>query len=148
MKTRLFQAELWLGRPIDEVFKFFADAANLQTLTPEWIHFTILTPRPISIRKGTIIDYRLRIHGIPVRWQTEITAWEPPHRFVDEQRRGPYRQWIHEHCFEEQRGGTRMIDVVRYAVHGGWLIERLFVRRDIERIFAFRRRQLEQRFGK
>ena len=146
MRTSLFQMEIWLPRPVQEVFGFFADASNLQGLTPKWLHFTILTPPPLNIQKGTIIDYRLRIHAIPVYWRTEITAWEPPNRFVDEQRRGPYRQWIHEHRFEAHGTGTKMVDSVKYAVLGGWLVEKLFVRRDIERIFAFRREQLKRRF--
>jgi ligand-binding SRPBCC domain-containing protein len=138
--------EIWLPRPVQEVFGFFADASNLQELTPKWLYFTILTPPPLNIQKGTIIDYRLRIHWIPVYWRTEITAWEPPNRFVDEQRRGPYRQWIHEHRFEAHGTGTKMVDSVKYEVPGGWLVEKLLVRRDIERIFAFRREQLKRRF--
>ena len=87
MSPRAFCSELWLRRPLQEVFDFFADARNLQALTPDWLHFSILTPAPIVMRPGTIIDYRLKLHGLPIRWQSEITAWEPPHRFVDEQRR-------------------------------------------------------------
>jgi ligand-binding SRPBCC domain-containing protein len=90
------------------------------------------------MKAGTLIDYRLRIRGLPVRWQTEITAWQPPHRFVDEQKRGPYRLWVHEHRFESKAGGTLCTDHVRYAVPGGEWVHRLFVRRDVERIFAFR----------
>jgi ligand-binding SRPBCC domain-containing protein len=99
------------------------------------------------MQKGCLIDYQLRVRGIPVRWRSEITAWEPPHRFVDEQRRGPYRLWMHEHVFEEHPEGTRVIDRVRYAVPGGQIIDRLFVRRDIETIFAFRRQKLLQVFS-
>lgn len=136
-----------MPRPREEVFAFFADAGNLQTITPAWLRFEILTPRPIAMRRGALIDYRLRLHGWPVRWQTEITAWEPPHRFVDEQRRGPYRQWIHEHGFMDQDGGTLCWDSVKYSVPGGELVHRLFVRRDIERIFAFRASKLCDLFG-
>jgi ligand-binding SRPBCC domain-containing protein len=85
------------------------------------------------MRPGAVIDYRLRLHGFPIRWQTEITSWEPPFRFVDEQRRGPYLLWIHEHRFEPLDGGTRVEDYVRYRPPGGWLVERLFVRRDVTR---------------
>lgn len=136
-----------LPRPLGELFPFFADAGNLDVITPPWLRFAILTPRPIEMKVGTRIDYRLRVHGLPVRWQSEITAWQPPHRFVDEQRRGPYRAWSHEHTFTEQNGGTLVADHVRYAVLGGALIERLFVRRDIATIFAYRQQKLAALFG-
>jgi ligand-binding SRPBCC domain-containing protein len=148
MKIFTFTSELWLPRPVAEVFAFFGDAANLQAITPAWLNFEILTPAPIHIQRGALIDYRLRIRGIPIRWQTEITDWEPPHRFVDVQRRGPYRQWIHEHRFVAHNGGTRCFDSVRYAVAGGELIHRLFVKPDVGRIFQFRAERLRERFGK
>lgn len=144
------RSELWLPRPLSEVFPFFADARNLQRITPPWLSFEVLTPAPIEMRPGTRIDYRLRVHGVPLRWQSEITAWEPPYRFVDEQRRGPYRLWHHEHTFREQNGGTLCGDVVQYASRGGPLrplIEALFVRRDVDRIFRYRREVLEREFG-
>ncbi len=147
MTIHHFHAELWLPRPAAEIFAFFADASNLQALTPDWVNFEILTPKPICLHGGALIDYRLRIHGWPVRWQTEITAWEPPLYFVDEQKRGPYRLWQHEHRFTPQNGGTLCTDEVHYSVLGGELTNRLFVRRDVEKIFAFRRRQLGERFG-
>ncbi len=143
----VYRSESWLPRPVEEIFAFFGDAQNLQTLTPPWLNFSILTPGPIAMRPGAIIDYRLRLRGIPIRWRTEITAWDPPHRFVDEQRRGPYRLWIHEHRFTARDGGTEASDFVRYAVPGGRLVNRFFVRPDIERIFAFRRRKLLELFG-
>lgn len=141
-----FTSELWLPRPRDEVFPFFAAAANLEAITPPWLSFRILQSTPPAMGQGALIDYRLRIRGIPVRWRSEITAWEPPVRFVDEQRKGPYRAWVHEHRFEERDGGTLVFDRVRYAVPGGRLVDRLFVRRDIEAIFAYRRQQLLDRF--
>jgi ligand-binding SRPBCC domain-containing protein len=147
MKERIFETQQWLPRPMEAVFEFFADAGNLQVLTPPWLNFCILTPQPLSLGVGALIDYRLRVHGIPVSWQTEITCWEPPHRFVDEQKQGPYRLWIHEHRFVSERDGTSIIDHVRYAPPGGWLVDRIFVRRDIERIFAFRRTKLLELFG-
>ena len=145
----LFQleAELWLPRAREQVFPFFADAFNLETLTPPWLKFEVLTPHPIPMRAGLRIDYRLRLLGLPLRWQSEITAWEPPRRFVDEQRRGPYRVWIHEHSFEEQDGGTLARDAVRYAVVGGSPVNQLFVRPDLEKIFRFRQETLRDRFG-
>ena len=106
MRTHEFRCELWLPRPLGEVFSFFADAGNLELLTPPQLNFNILTPRPLEMRVGLLIDYRLRVRGIPLRWQSEITAWEPPPRFVDEERLGPYRLWQHEHLFEERDGGT------------------------------------------
>jgi ligand-binding SRPBCC domain-containing protein len=96
---------------------------------------------------GLLIDYRMRIHGIPVRWQSEITLWDPPRRFVDEQRRGPYRLWIHEHTFEAEGNSTLVRDRVQYAVPGGWLVQRLFVGRDVGRIFAYRRQKLAEVFS-
>ncbi len=147
LSPSLFTAELWLPAPPPELFSFFADARNLEQITPGWLKFSILTPTPIVMRPGALIDYRLRLHGFPVRWRTEITAWDPPDRFVDEQRRGPYRLWIHEHRFVERDGGTLATDLVKYAVPGGRLVERLFVRRDIEAIFQFRREKLRAIFG-
>lgn len=144
---RTFETELWLPRKREEVFQFFAEAGNLEALTPPWLSFAILTPQPVKLKAGALIDYRLRLHGLSLRWQTEITAWEPPRRFVDEQRRGPYRLWVHEHLFEERDGGTLARDHVQYAAPGGWLVERLFVRRDIRRIFEFRRAKLASLFG-
>ena len=147
MPEQLFETELWLPRPRAEVFEFFSNAHNLETITPPFLKFTLSTPAPIEMRAGTLIDYRLRIRGLPVRWRTLISAWEPPFRFVDEQVRGPYRQWIHTHTFTERDGGTMMCDSVRYIVPGGVLIDRWIVRPDIERIFAFRSEWMLKHFG-
>jgi ligand-binding SRPBCC domain-containing protein len=140
-----FTSEVWLPRPRDEVFQFFSEAANLEALTPPWLHFEILTPT-IALRPGVRIDYRLRLYGIPLRWQSEIARFEPPDLFVDEQRRGPYKRWVHTHSFAEERGGTRVSDVVDFEVPFGWLVG-WFVMRDVRRIFAFRTQALAQRFG-
>ncbi|MGD2154896.1 MAG: SRPBCC family protein [Gemmatimonadales bacterium] len=134
----LLEARTELARPLDEVFDFFANAHNLEALTPAFLRFEILTPDPIILRKGTIIDYRLRLRGIPVRWRSEISVWEPPHRFVDTQLRGPYRWWIHEHRFEPAGRGTLMTDRVEYGVLGGDIVHGLFVAPDLRRIFAYR----------
>jgi hypothetical protein len=143
----VLQTELWLPRRPDDVFPYFADAGNLQELTPDWLHFVILTPLPVEMRAGTLLDYRLRLHRIPIRWRTEITVWEPPHRFVDSQLRGPYRAWIHEHTFERSRGGTLVRDRVTYAVPGGRLINGWLVEPDLRRIFTFRRDVMVRRFA-
>jgi ligand-binding SRPBCC domain-containing protein len=147
MKTFELHRELWLPQPLDHVFPFFADAANLELLTPPWLSFEILSPRPISMGVGTLIDYRLRLRGIPLRWRSEISAWEPPFRFVDRQVRGPYRLWEHEHRFESRDGGTLASDHVRYAVLGGTLANRLFVAPDLARIFDYRTAKMHELFA-
>ena len=139
------RTEIWLPAPRHEVFGFFSRAENLQTLTPEWLHFSILTAAPIEMQRGTIIDYRIGVHGLPMRWQSEISTWDPPHVFVDEQRRGPYRRWIHTHRFVEANGGTLVQDEVDFAVLGGVLVAP-FVTRDLRRIFLHRHRRLAERF--
>ncbi len=135
-----------LPRSLAEVFDFFSDAGNLDRLTPPWLHFEILTPRPIEMKVGALIDYRLRLRGLPIRWQSEISDWNPPHRFVDEQRRGPYRLWHHTHTFAEVDGGTAVRDIVRYRVPGGALANALFVRRDVRKIFGYRQQKLAALF--
>lgn len=147
MRIHEFQSELWLPLPPDELFPFFADAGKLDAITPPWLHFHIVTPRPIDLRAGTLIDYTLRVRGLPLRWRTLIREWQPPLRFVDEQVRGPYRCWIHLHTFEPREGGTLVRDSVQYAVPFDWLLHRWFVRPDIERIFHFRAMALRSRFG-
>lgn len=147
MKEFILQTEVWLPRPRDEVFPFFGEARNLETLTPRWLKFEVLTPMPIVMRAGTLIDYRIRVHGIPIRWRTEIAEWEPPHRFLDVQLRGPYTLWRHTHTFEERDGGTLCADQVRYRPRGGALMNWLFVRRDVERIFRYRQQRMNEMFG-
>lgn len=142
-----FESELWLPHPPETLFSFFSDARNLEFLIPPLLHFRVLSPGPIEMKVGTRIDYRLSLHRIPLRWQSEITVWDPPRRFADEQRRGPYRRWIHTHRFVAKDGGTLVMDDVAYAVFGGTLVDRLFVRPDVERIFAYRARQLVAKFG-
>lgn len=143
-----FDAELWLPRSRDEVFPFFSEARNLEVLTPPWLKFEVLTPAPIVMRPGTLIDYRIKVHGVPIRWRTEITDWEPPHRFVDVQLHGPYTLWHHTHLFTESEGGTLCRDEVRYRPRGGALMNWLFVRRDVERIFQYRQQRLLEVFPK
>lgn len=137
-------------RPLAEVFPFFADAANLERITPASLRFEILTPLPIEMRPGALIDYRIRTNGIPRRWRTLIEVYEPGRRFVDVQLRGPYELWRHLHEFEEAPGGTRILDRVEYALPFGplgRLVHALFVRRMLEGIFDHRRKVLEEMFG-
>jgi hypothetical protein len=147
MKRYFLNSEQWIPSKREEVFAFFADPLNLEILTPAWLRFEILNPGAILMERGTRIDYRLLLHGVPMRWQSEIAVWEPPRRFIDEQRRGPYRVWIHEHTFEVHDGGTQVRDHVEYSVRGGAIILRLFVRRDLEKIFSFRREKLMEIFN-
>jgi ligand-binding SRPBCC domain-containing protein len=141
-----FSSRQIVKAPLDQVFAFFSDAGNLGRLTPPWLKFEILTPRPIEMAAGALIDYRLRWHGIPMRWRTEIEVWEPGVRFVDRQIRGPYRLWRHEHLFEQHRGGTLVEDKIAYAAIGGRLAHSLVVNRDVETIFNYRREALEAIF--
>jgi ligand-binding SRPBCC domain-containing protein len=128
------------GRP-EAVFGFFADARNLEAITPPLLRFRLVTPEPVVMGAGTRIRYRLRVHGVPVSWLTEITRWEPPHRFVDEQLAGPYALWHHTHTFQAAGEETIMRDVVRYRIGFGplgALANALLVRRDLDRIFDYR----------
>ncbi len=146
MTLHTYRQELWLPADRRSVFSFFSDARNLETITPPWLNFEILTPGEIRMQAGALIDYRLRVRRIPLRWQTEITLWEPMQRFVDEQRRGPYRLWRHTHTFSDLDGGTLCRDEVEYAVPGGWFFNWLLVRRDVEAIFAYRTAALGRQF--
>lgn len=149
MEHVLTREQVLPGTPA-EVFGFYGDASNLEAITPAWLSFRIVTPRPIHMAPGTLIEYRLRLHGLPIRWLTRIEAWEPGRRFVDVQLRGPYRIWHHTHSFEAHRDGTLVRDRVRYALPLGPLGElahRLTVRRDLERIFDHRVGAVAQRLG-
>jgi ligand-binding SRPBCC domain-containing protein len=129
--------------PREAAFAFFADASNLQRLTPGWVQFSILTPLPIVMRIGVEIDYRIRLHGVPLAWTSRIDVWDPGHRFVDRQIAGPYLWWRHEHRFESAGVATRVIDEVEYVPRAAWLTSRM-VRRDVERIFRYRQGALQQ----
>ncbi len=147
MRVRYFESDLWLPRSREEIFAFFSDPRNLDAITPPRLRFRILTPGSIEMKTGALIDYKLRIRGFPVRWRTRIAAWEPPVRFVDEQVRGPYRLWVHEHGFESRDGGTLVRDRIRYAVPFDILVHELLVRPDVAQIFAYRTEWLRRRFG-
>ena len=129
--------------PIDKVFEFFADPSNLEELTPDWLNFNIVSPQPLGIGLGATIDYRLRVHRVPIAWQSEIIKWHPPSLFVDVQNKGPYRHWEHIHEFRASGERTLVRDTVNYKVPGGSGIDKLLVRRDIERIFAYRQLKLK-----
>ncbi len=134
-------------RSRDDLFPFFADALNLERITPPWLKFRVLTPGPLEMRVGALIDYRLSLYGVPIRWRTEIQVWEPPSRFVDSQLRGPYRLWVHEHRFEIDGEGCVMFDRVDYESPLGWLVHRPFVTPQVEQIFDYRFRALRKLFG-
>jgi ligand-binding SRPBCC domain-containing protein len=133
--------ETRVGASLDDTFAFFADAANLERLTPPWINFRIRTPLPIAMREGAVIDYVIALYGLPMPWRTRIDAWEPGARFVDRQLAGPYRWWHHEHRFERDGRATRVIDHVEFVPRAASVSTRL-VRRDVERIFTFRQEAL------
>jgi ligand-binding SRPBCC domain-containing protein len=142
MRIYTLQREQLVPLAPTEAFEFFSDALNLEAITPPWLHFEVMTDGPIAMRPGTLIEYRLRLHALPLRWLTRIEAWERGRGFADVQVRGPYRLWHHTHRFEAHAAGTIMRDVVRYALPLGALgrlARALFVRRDLERIFDFRR---------
>ncbi|MGJ8636546.1 MAG: SRPBCC family protein [Phycisphaerales bacterium] len=144
-------AKQTLPRPIDEVFPFFSDAFNLERLTPTFLGFKVLTPKPIDLKSGTVINYRLKIHHIPIRWKTTILDWNPPHSFVDNQDQGPYTLWHHTHSFTptNQAQSTLCTDTVLYKPKG-WilapLINKFFVQRDVKNIFEYRFQKLSEIF--
>jgi ligand-binding SRPBCC domain-containing protein len=141
MNTCVLEREQWLPATLERVFAFFADAANLQAITPDWLGFRIRTPLPLAMRPDARIDYTLRLGSLPLRWRTRIAIWEPGVRFVDVQERGPYALWEHSHDFEAMGGGVLMRDRVRYALPLGPLgvaAHALVVRALLARIFDFR----------
>jgi len=143
------ETSMFVPLPIERVFAFFADASNLEAITPKALRFHILTPMPVVMKPGTMIDYKLRLHGIPIRWRSEITVYQPPLLFVDEQRRGPYKLWRHQHRFQATTNangqhGTVVRDTVSYLPRGGRLIHKLFVRPELDRIFKHRQERILQ----
>ncbi|MDQ3719510.1 MAG: SRPBCC family protein [Actinomycetota bacterium] len=151
MKVHVLERAQRLPGPPEEVFGFFAEAHNLEEITPPFLGFEVLTPRPIEMEVGTLIEYRLKLHGVRLRWLTRIDTWHPGVSFVDRQLEGPYRLWHHTHLFEPDEDSTIMRDVVRYALPLGPLGEvarKVVVRRDLDRIFDFRQAEIQQRFNK
>lgn len=143
----LLASRIELPRPRNEVFEFFQDAANLQLLTPSFLSFNILSPLPIEMKVGAIIDYRISLYGMPMGWKTEITKWNPPFEFEDTQRKGPYSLWRHHHIFEEVGSNTAVIDKVYYRVFGGALPHCLFVKSNLQKIFTFRQQAMQKMFA-
>ena len=143
------QTEQFLPVPIDSVFEFFSRPENLQSITPPWLDFRIVeSPRDVQV--GSLIRYSLRWRLIPVHWLTEITAWDPPHRFVDKQISGPYTLWEHEHKFIAEKGGTRIYDTVRYSLPFaalGRFSHFVWIAADLKKIFDFRRAKIEELFA-
>jgi ligand-binding SRPBCC domain-containing protein len=150
MKAHAFDTGQILGAPLERVFEFFADAGNLEAITPAFLRFRILTPLPIPMREGAQIRYRLSLHGIPMEWVTRIDEWRPGRSFVDRQLRGPYALWVHRHTFEPHPRGTLVRDRVDYALPLDPLSRPAhpwFVGPQVERIFAHRRAVLARIFG-
>lgn len=151
MTPHLLETKTLIPRPINEVFDFFSKAENLNLITPPGLEFKILTPLPITLKKGCHIDYRIKLSGIPFSWKTEISAWEPPYRFIDTQLKGPYKIWIHEHRFEEKGNETIMTDTVKF-LSPGWILEpvinKLFVEKRVKEIFRYREERMSILFPK
>ena len=144
--SRTIEQSQIVPTPIDETWEFFSNAANLGRITPRWLSFEILTPQPIEMGVGTLIDYRIRLRGIPMRWRTRIERWEPGRCFVDTQERGPFALWEHTHTFESHADGTLLHDRVRFGLpfgRVGAIAARLVVARDVDRIFAHRKKVIE-----
>ncbi len=142
----ILRSSVVLEHSREALFEFFSDAFQLEQITPPWLNFRILTPAPIHVRTGCLIDYRIRLRGIPIRWRTEISSWDPPYSFTDRQLKGPYLLWEHLHTFETVPEGTLAKDEVRYRVPGGRFVNWLLVQRDLEKIFTYRRDKMLELF--
>lgn len=151
MKCYELTWEQFIDQPIDKVFNYFSHPENLEEITPPRLKFTILTPRPIPMEKGSLIDYTIRILGFPVHWRTLITSYNPPHGFVDEQIKGPYVIWHHRHRFKDINGGTMIQDTIRYAIPLGIIgrfLNFIWIQKDLKDIFAYRKIIISNKFEK
>jgi len=149
MKTFEINMKQYINKPLDVVFEFFSKPENLEMITPESLSFNILTPTPIKMEKGSLIDYTIRLFGIPIHWRTLISDYEPPFRFVDQQIKGPYTFWHHTHTFQQVDGGVEIIDKVKYSLPMGWLgtlVHSIWVRKDLEKIFEHRKTVIQNYF--
>ena len=143
--SRVIEQEVWFDLSQEDVFKFFSDAKNLEMITPSFLHFRVIKAPEEGLHEGAIIEYRLRLRGVPIRWRTRIEVWDPPRAFVDNQQKGPYRSWRHTHEFEPLDGGTLVRDTVRYELPlgaVGELVAGRAVEKDVALIFAYRRTRL------
>lgn len=146
----IFEASQWIPRPVDVVFEFFSSEANLEKISPPWLQFHVVGKSTPHMQVGTLIDYKLKINGVPMKWRTAIEVWEPGKRFVDSQLHGPYKRWLHTHTFSSENGGTRMNDSVLYQLPLGRLGDLAAgwkVRRQVRGIFAYRRQVIEKLFS-
>jgi len=150
MKTFEINMKQYINKPLEVVFEFFSKPENLEMITPKSLSFNILTPTPIKMEKGSLIDYTIRLFGVPIHWRTLISDYEPPFRFVDQQIKGPYTFWHHTHTFRLVEGGVEIIDQVKYSLPLGWLgtlAHAIWVRKDLEKIFEYRKTVIQNYFG-
>ena len=150
MKIYELNKTQFINQPIDVVFNFFSKPENLALITPSKLAFKILTPTPITINKGTLIDYTIRLMGFPVHWRTLITKYNPPYEFVDEQIKGPYLFWHHTHTFKAVNGGSEIKDKVKYSIPMGYLgqfIHKIWIKKDLEKIFEYRKAVIDKLFN-
>ncbi len=144
-KTYKFNSEIIVPLPLEEVFVFFSNPANLIKITPSWLNFSINTPQPVKMDLGTLIDFRINVLWITIKWQSKITSWMPPDHFEDIQIRGPYKVWNHRHSFRKVKEGTLIRDEVQYIPKGGLLapfLNFLFFKWNINQIFKYRTKKL------
>lgn len=149
MKTYEIHTTQVINRPIEEVFVFFSKPENLAVITPKKLGFKILTPTPIKMNKGCLIDYLIHLMGIPVHWRTIITDYDPPHMFIDQQLKGPYSLWHHTHTFKKIENGVEIKDRIIYSIPLGWmgqLLHKFWIKKDLNNIFSHRKKVISDLF--